>query len=170
MTYVYTLSERGSSLYSWLSFAGKDLLLSTSYFSSAVFDSLPSLSAESSTVVPAQRLTYCAAVHPSAPIIYCKYLLCIFLSHYGITFWICAYGHAISSELRIHLFSPLSSFLDSLMSDFHHILDLAQILILFAMTSRMLPIAFYHHVASCYISSAVQSASRAALSFPLSIN
>jgi len=92
------------------------------------------------------------------------------LFDWRIDFWSFAFARAASSEFCLLLFSLPTVLLLSLMSAFHHLFDLAQILSFFAMALRTLLIASWHHAASCSTLSSVYSASSWALSFASSIH
>jgi hypothetical protein len=85
--------------------------------------------------MPARGFVYDAALHTSAPLRFCKYSLHIFLLDCRIDVWNSAFALAASSEFRLLFFSLPTAFLLSLMSAFHHLFDLAQILIFFAVAS-----------------------------------
>jgi len=115
--------------------------------------------------VPAQGLVYCATLHTSAPHWVWKHSLLIFLLDSQIDFWSSTFALAASSEFCLLLLSLLTAVHYLLILAFHHIFEQSQIVIIFAVASRTLPIASRDNAASYPPSSAVHSASRWVLTF-----
>ena len=92
-------------------------------------------------VVPSRGSAYGAALHPSAPVRFCKYSHHILLVDCLINCWSSAFTLVASAVFRHLLMSLATANLLFSMSAIHHLFDLVQDLIIFVVVSRTLPIA-----------------------------